>query len=54
MTARPSQYYQHRFYSHQPDLNLANPEVRDELAQVMGFWLAAGAVRASASTPCRS
>ena len=36
------QYYLHRFYSHQPDLNMANPEVRDELAQVMGFWLAQG------------
>ena len=36
------QYYLHRFYSHQPDLNMANPQVRDELAQVMGFWLAQG------------
>jgi trehalose synthase len=36
------QYYLHRFYSHQPDLNVANPRVRDELAQVMGFWLAQG------------
>jgi trehalose synthase len=36
------QYYLHKFYSHQPDLNLANPEVRDELAQVMAFWLAQG------------
>jgi trehalose synthase len=36
------QYYLHRFYSHQPDLNVANPQVRDELAQVMGFWLAQG------------
>jgi maltose alpha-D-glucosyltransferase/alpha-amylase len=36
------QYYLHKFYSHQPDLNLANPAVRDELAQVMGFWLAQG------------
>jgi trehalose synthase len=36
------QFYLHRFYSHQPDLNVANPHVRDELAQVMGFWLAQG------------
>jgi maltose alpha-D-glucosyltransferase/alpha-amylase len=36
------QYYLHRFYSHQPDLNVANPEVRDELAQVMGFWIEQG------------
>jgi trehalose synthase len=39
---KAGQYYQHRFYKHQPDLNLANPEVRDELAQVMGFWLQQG------------
>src|SRR6478735_5438822 len=36
------QYYQHTFYSHQPDLNLSNPKVRDELAQVMAFWLHQG------------
>ena len=36
------QYYLHRFYSHQPDLNVANPEVRDELAQVMAFWIKQG------------
>jgi trehalose synthase len=36
------QYYLHRFYSHQPDLNVANPHVRDELAQVMGFWIEQG------------
>jgi maltose alpha-D-glucosyltransferase/alpha-amylase len=36
------QWYLHRFYSHQPDLNVANAQVRDELAQVMGFWLEQG------------
>ena len=36
------QWYLHRFYSHQPDLNVANPEVRDEIAQVVGFWLEQG------------
>jgi maltose alpha-D-glucosyltransferase/alpha-amylase len=36
------QYYLHRFYSHQPDLNMANPAVRDEIAQVVGFWLEQG------------
>ncbi len=36
------QYYLHRFYSHQPDLNVANPHVRDELAQVMAFWIEQG------------
>src|SRR3954447_12323120 len=39
---KAGQYYQHTFYRHQPDLNLNNPVVRDELAQVMGFWLAQG------------
>ena len=35
-------WYMHRFYSHQPDLNVANPEVRDEIAQTTGFWLEQG------------
>lgn len=36
------QWYQHSFYEHQPDLNIANPAVRDELARVIGFWLQMG------------
>src|SRR3712207_161073 len=32
----------HRFYKHQADLNIANPEVREELEKVMGFWLQLG------------
>ncbi|MFF0110496.1 alpha-amylase family protein [Streptomyces hirsutus] len=36
------QYYLHRFYKQQPDLNVANPEVRDEIARVMGFWTQLG------------
>ena len=39
---RAGQYYLHRFYRHQPDLNVANPAVRDEIAKVMGFWLQLG------------
>ncbi len=35
-------YYLHRFYKHQPDLNVANPEVRDEIRRIMGFWLELG------------
>jgi trehalose synthase len=35
-------WYLHRFYSHQPDLNVSNPEVRDEIAQVGGYWLEQG------------
>ena len=40
--AEAGQYYLHRFYHHQPDLNIANPDVRDEIAKVIGFWLAQG------------
>ena len=39
---RTDQYYLHSFYRHQPDLNVANPEVRDEIAQTLGFWLELG------------
>jgi maltose alpha-D-glucosyltransferase/alpha-amylase len=35
-------YYWHRFFSHQPDLNYANPEVQDALLQVLRFWLDLG------------
>ena len=36
------QYYLHRFYKYQPDLNVSNPLVRDEIAKLMGFWLQMG------------
>ncbi|MDQ1644566.1 MAG: hypothetical protein QOJ50_750 [Cryptosporangiaceae bacterium] len=39
---KAGQYYLHRFYRHQPDLNVTNPVVRDEIAKVMGFWLQLG------------
>ena len=39
---RSGQWYQHSFYPHQPDLNIANPAVRDEIAKVIGFWLQLG------------
>lgn len=35
-------YYLHRFYEHQADLNIANPQLREELYRVMGFWLELG------------
>ena len=35
-------YYWHRFFSHQPDLNYENPAVRDEMWNVMKFWLEMG------------
>jgi trehalose synthase len=36
------QYYLHRFYKHQPDLNIAHPAVRDEIAKIASFWLQLG------------
>lgn len=35
-------YYYHTFYPFQPDLNIANPEVRNEIFQIMRFWLKLG------------
>jgi maltose alpha-D-glucosyltransferase/alpha-amylase len=35
-------YYHHRFYEHQPDLNMDNPEVREEIRRIMGYWLELG------------
>ncbi|MGE0444975.1 MAG: alpha-amylase family protein [Vicinamibacterales bacterium] len=36
------QYYFHRFYEHQADLNTWNPYVRAEIRKIMGFWLQLG------------
>lgn len=36
------QYYWHRFYSHQPDLNFDNPAVWDALLPVVDFWFELG------------
>ena len=36
------QYYWHRFFSHQPDLNHNNPAVVDAVIDVMKFWLELG------------
>ncbi|HEX8816045.1 MAG TPA: maltose alpha-D-glucosyltransferase [Terriglobales bacterium] len=35
-------YYWHRFFSHQPDLNYDNPAVREEMWNIMKFWLELG------------
>jgi len=35
-------YYWHRFFSHQPDLNYDNPEVRHAMLDVVRFWLDLG------------
>ena len=39
---KAGQYYLHRFYRSQPDLNVANPQVRDEIARIIGFWMELG------------
>ena len=36
------QYYWHRFFSHQPDLNFENPEVQRAVLKVMDQWFAMG------------
>ena len=36
------QYYWHRFFSHQPDLNFDNPRVMEEVLNAMRFWLDMG------------
>jgi maltose alpha-D-glucosyltransferase/alpha-amylase len=40
--AEAGEYYFHRFYDFQPDLNTANPEVQAEILKIMGFWLQLG------------
>ena len=35
-------WYLHRFYKHQADLDITNPEVREEIDKIMGFWLQLG------------
>lgn len=36
------QYFWHRFYSHQPDLNFDNPAVLEAVIEVMRYWLDMG------------
>jgi len=36
------QYYWHRFFAHQPDLNWENPLVKETMFQVMEYWLELG------------
>jgi alpha-glucosidase len=47
-----AQYYYHKFYIQQPDLNWNNPKVHEAFKDIMGFWLKRG-VAASGSTPSR-
>ena len=39
---RTGEYYLHQFYKTQPDLNVTNPQVRDEIAKIVGFWTQLG------------
>ncbi|MGH9769144.1 MAG: maltose alpha-D-glucosyltransferase, partial [Blastocatellia bacterium] len=36
------QFYWHRFFSHQPDLNYDNPEVQQAILDTVAFWLDLG------------
>jgi maltose alpha-D-glucosyltransferase/alpha-amylase len=36
------QYYWHRFFTHQPDLNFDNPAVQEAMMEVLRFWLDLG------------
>ncbi|MFB2877942.1 alpha-amylase family protein [Floridanema aerugineum] len=35
-------FYLHHFYKEQPDLNIGNPKVQEEIRKIMGFWLELG------------
>jgi trehalose synthase len=39
---KAKRYYLHHFYSHQPDLNPNNPEVRQEMKEIISFWVGLG------------
>ncbi len=39
---KTGQWYLHHFYKHQPDLNIANPAVQEEISRTLGFWLQLG------------
>jgi maltose alpha-D-glucosyltransferase/alpha-amylase len=36
------QFFFHRFFSHQPDLNFENPAVREEVMDIIRFWMDMG------------
>jgi maltose alpha-D-glucosyltransferase / alpha-amylase len=37
-----AQWYMHRYFDFMPDLNITEPNVRDEMNKVLGFWLELG------------
>ncbi len=36
------EYYLHRFYKEEPDLNIVNPEVKNEIKKIIEFWIQRG------------
>jgi maltose alpha-D-glucosyltransferase/alpha-amylase len=42
MGRKDGQYFWHRFYATQPDLNFDNPKVQEEMLNVVRFWLDLG------------
>ncbi len=36
------QYFWHRFFHHQPDLNFANPQVQEEVFHIIDYWCKMG------------
>lgn len=39
---KSNEWYLHHFLKHQPDLNIGNPLVQEEISRVLGFWLELG------------
>ncbi|CAN5620669.1 alpha-amylase family protein [soil metagenome] len=39
---KTNEWYLHHFYKHQPDLNVGNPAVQEEISRTLGFWLELG------------
>ncbi len=37
-----NQYYWHRFFSHQPDLNYDSPDVQAEIVKILDYWMSMG------------
>jgi trehalose synthase len=42
LSEKTGEWYLHRFYKEQPDLDVTNPRVREEVAKIMGYWLQLG------------
>ena len=39
---KTNEWYLHHFYKYQPDLNIENPKVQEEISRTLGFWLELG------------